>query len=387
MICVPSILLGSELVGGMSFIMALVAGILGYLLIVGVSLLQGSQSSDLGVPTVVAAKPAFGSGSSNQLFSLVITISLIGWYGVQASVAGLSIKELFALINVDISLAIAIVIISAIMLYNAVRGFKSMEVINKITVPLLVIVVGWATINAISGTNLENILSYQPMAGNEISLFSGISISFGSFVVGAVLAGDYTRYNKNRKDTIKSAVVGIAPAGILLVICGALLAVTSVADADITQVLTSHVPIPAIALLTLIVATWTTNVTNAYSAGIAVVNGLGLKDSSRAKATLIAGTIGTLLAILGILDNFTTFLTILTTLVAPIGGIMVADYWILNKGRKEKHMEQVASKWVGVAAWIVGSIPGLLVVLPQFTPAFIANNAFLTSLCSMIAGS
>lgn len=382
MICVPSILVGQTLISGLTFPMALLAGAIGYLLVLVITVLQGSQSSDLGRPTVVVAKPSFGSGNANYLFSFIITISLIGWYGVQATIAGDSFDKLLAMIGLNIGPTPATIIISAFMLASAVYGFKAMEKLNAIAVPLLIIVLAWATINVFMSADLSVLTTYTPT--NKLSFISAVSIVFGSFIVGAVIAGDFTRYNKNRKETLKSAAIGIAPVGFLLVMIGALLAITSKdINSNIIETLTDHIPIPAIALITLIMATWTTNVSNAYSAGISLVNGLKLKDNKRPLVTLIAGAIGTFLAVIGILNSFQLFLIVLTTLVTPIAGVMIADYWILNKGKKEGYMDQKASTWVGITAWVLGSIPGLLNLFPGLLPSMLSENSVFMSILSI----
>ena len=56
-------------------------------------------------------------------------------------------------------------------------------------------------------------------------------------------------------------------------------------------------------------ATWTTNVTNAYSGGLALSNLLGFDESRFKITTGIAGGIGTLLAAFGLLNAFQGFLS------------------------------------------------------------------------------
>ncbi len=62
-------------------------------------------------------------------------------------------------------------------------------------------------------------------------------------------------------------------------------------------------------MLVLILATWTTNVGNAYSAGIAVVNIFKMKDDKRAAVTAVCGIIGILLSLGGIVYYFVDFLS------------------------------------------------------------------------------
>ncbi len=379
MICVSSILVGQTLVSGMSFYKALAAGAIGYIVVLVVTIFQGTMASDLGRPTVVIAKPSFGEGAANIIFSLIVSIALIGWFGVQSTIAGASFQQLVALFNINISFTVSTVLISLLMVVSAMYGFKAMEKLNLVAVPLLVIVLLYSTIVAISSSDLSSISSYVPSGGN-LSLINGVSIVFGSFVVGAAIAGDFTRYNKNRKDTFKSAAFGIVPAGFLLLAIGAFLAVTAGEEnADIIAIMTSKLPYPIIGIITLILATWTTNVSNAYSAGISLVNAFKLDSSKRPLVTLVAGGVGTILAAVGILEHFITFLLVLTAFVAPVAGVMIADYWILNKGNPKGYMDKISDGRKGIVAWLLGTAPGLFVL---FVPT-VFNN-FVNSVLGVI---
>ena len=74
----------------------------------------------------------------------------------------------------------------------------------------------------------------------------------------------------------------------------------------------ANVGLPAIGMIVLILATWTTNVGNAYSAGIAVVNMFKLRDDRRAIVTAICGLIGIALSLGGIVYYFVDFLSLLS---------------------------------------------------------------------------
>ncbi|MEG2018602.1 MAG: cytosine permease [Clostridium sp.] len=59
----------------------------------------------------------------------------------------------------------------------------------------------------------------------------------------------------------------------------------------------------------------------------------------------VAGIIGTILAVTGIMDYFIQFLTVLTTAIPPVGGVIIADYWIINKGKKENFTPKEGVNW------------------------------------------
>ncbi len=384
MICLSSILIGSSLVAGMSFVTALVAGVVGYIIVLIITILQGMESTDLGKPTVVVSERTYGEKGTRYIFSLIIAISLIGWFGIQAQIAGETMAYFLQdIVGISVSVKLLCLILGILMLITAVYGFKMMEYFNYISVPLMIAVLLMAFFSALSQNDISMLFSYTP--SSTMSMTTGLGIVVGGFIVGAVIAGDYTRFNKNRNDTIRSAGFGIVPAGIIMIVIGATLTIFSGED-DLTLVLTQYVKPVILVYIMLLLATWTTNVTNAYSAGLAIVTGLNIDGKYRAPATVIAGIGGTLLATVGILDNFTEFLSILTALVTPIAGVMIADYWIIYKGNTEMFEQKKVNGAPAIIAWIIGCIPALIVTTPlhNLLPAVIANNSILNGLSSFI---
>ena len=67
-----------------------------------------------------------------------------------------------------------------------------------------------------------------------------------------------------------------------------------------------------------------------------MVMAFNLPDNRRREVTVVAGIIGTLLGAFGILDHIESFLSFLAFLVCPVGGAMMADYWLVGKGNPKK---------------------------------------------------
>ena len=81
----------------------------------------------------------------------------------------------------------------------------------------------------------------------------GITLAVAGFASGAVTCGDYTRYGRNRRDTILSCIVGVLPAGIGALVIGGFLAV-AMGNFDLSVVFSSF-GFPIIGMLVLILAT------------------------------------------------------------------------------------------------------------------------------------
>ena len=80
----------------------------------------------------------------------------------------------------------------------------------------------------------------------------------------------------------------------------------------------------------LILAAWTTNVTNIYVASLALANMTGWL---RVRTSTIASVVGILLAVAGIysFQGLVNYLTLITALLIPTTGVLVVDYFVRNR--------------------------------------------------------
>ena len=138
---------------------------------------------------------------------------------------------------------------------------------------------------------------------------------------------------------------------------------------DVSMVLI-NVGLPLLGIAALVISTWTTNSTNAYSAGLNIVMALKLKDNRRREATLISGIIGIVLCDLGILGHIEGVLSMLSYVVCPIGGVIIADYWIVGRGKKENFRPKDSVNWAGVIAWATGAVAAYFIGI-EFTLSLI----------------
>lgn len=75
-ICIPAFLLGSMLAEGMPTLQAMVAGVIGYGMVLVLTLILGIQGADLGIPTCAISTSTFGRKGTRLLVSSLFTVSL-----------------------------------------------------------------------------------------------------------------------------------------------------------------------------------------------------------------------------------------------------------------------------------------------------------------------
>jgi cytosine permease len=345
-VSVPALLIGSALISGLSFTTVLLAGFIGFSFVVFFMSLLSIAAVDKRKAIVPLASSSFGHLGANIIVGLVIGISTIGWFAVQSNIAGAS----FSKIVLDIPAWISSVFWGVIMVITAVFGFKYLKWLNYIAVPSIVILLAYGMYVTFQDHSFQEILDYKPEAGNAMSLLKAIGISIGFISVGGVIGPDYNRFAVNKKHAIIGSIVGIIPSALILLGVGAILSITQ-GSYDIVQIF-STLGFPFFAMSILILATWTSNVMNAYSSGLAFTKTFQLSESKRSKVTLIVGLVGVLLAAAGLINHFMSFITMLTITVTPIAGVVIADYFI-TKSFTEK---TIAFNWKGIVSWAIGVV-------------------------------
>ena len=231
MICVPCLMVGGVLSGGGLSIPQMVASIfIGYGLICAYMIFIGMQACDTGLPVSVMAEGALGRQGARYIISLLLTIACVGWFGIQSATCGTAFASMLAsMLGMEAPGTMTIVcsiVWGFIMLFTACAGFKGLKWLNYIAVPLLLIVCLYGIIaGIISNNGGAAITAYAPE--QSAGLVFGISMTVASFALGGVISADYCRFAKRRIDVVKSSIVGVIPAGLFMLLTGAIMSIVT----------------------------------------------------------------------------------------------------------------------------------------------------------------
>lgn len=353
MICIPCLMIGGVLGTGLSLVQVVLAVLVGYGIVCAYMCLVGMESCDTGLPTVSMASSVLGTKGAQFIISLMLAIACIGWFGIQSAVCGESFSTMVSSMSgIDIPVWASSIFWGIVMLLTAAYGYKGLKILNYVAVPALVIVLAYAMILAFLSGGLEAVVSFQPTS--RMGFIPAVSMVVASFALGGVISGDYSRYAKSRGDVARSTLLGVFPSGMVMMLIGSILSIVT-GQYDVSLVLAA-VGVPALGLVALVLATWTTNVTNAYSGGLSMSNLFGFGEDRFRITTVIAGAIGTVLAAVGLLSRFEAFLNILSALIPPIAGVMIGSYWIVGKGRRENLVAKEGWYWPGIVAFAIGAV-------------------------------
>lgn len=351
-ISAPALMTGGIMGSGLSIGLCAVSIVIGYLIVCTYMSFVGVQGCDTGLPTAVMAAGALGEKGAKYVISTILAVACIGWFGIQAGVCGTSVASMLGVIfGIEVSAGVLSAVFGILMLLTACFRFDGLRKLNKIAVPILLIVFLLALAAALRGEGIENLKNYRPT--EHISMVEVIGLTVGHFAVAGAISGDYCRFAKSRGDVVKSSFVGVLPAGLGILLMGAVLFITT-GSSDISTILVAS-GLPLLGLVVLALASWTTNVANAYSGGLSLAILLGQDEQRSRLTTAIAGGFGTVLAMLGILGSLRTFLSLLTALVPPLVGPMIADYWVLQRGQVERFKVRSGFYMPGMVAFVCGA--------------------------------
>lgn len=305
-VAISGFIVGGSLASGSNFWTAVLMACLGYAILVGLMIFQGIQGSDLGRGAVEIASQAFGKKGSQTVISIILIISCLGWFGLQTNIVGETFSGFLYNYGISVPTWISSITWGAIMLLTAVFGIKGISFLGKMAVPVLAVVTIIVTYNVLQESGWSTIVEYQ---GTGQSISAGVSTVVGALAVGTVIAPDYFRHTPTRSNVTKAATIGIFPTGVLMIAVGAIMTLGT-GSGNISQIYMDY-STPILGLIAILAATWTTNVTNAYSGGVAFNKLFNIPENKKNRGILLAGSIGILLAVVGILDYFSFVMNLL----------------------------------------------------------------------------
>jgi len=348
-VSVPALLVGSTLIASLSFNYSIWAGLIGFSFVILFMSLVSIAAVEKRKATVSLAASSFGENGAKLIVGLVIGLSTLGWFGIQSNIAGASFSKILVEMNgPEIPIWLSSVFWGSIMVLTAVFGFKYLKLLNYIAVPAIIVLLVYGMVITFKTHSFEEVLNFTPK--EKMPLLQAIGFTIGFISVGGVISPDYNRFAATKKDAILGSILGIIPSALCLLAIGAILAITQ-GTYDIVEIFSS-LGFPFLAMSILILATWTSNVINIYSSGLAFNNLFNRGDENRSKTTLIVGAFGILLAALGVLSHFMSFISLLTITITPIAGVMISDYFI-SKTYKE---EAQKFNWKGIFSWMSGVV-------------------------------
>jgi cytosine permease len=345
----PTMLAGANIAPAFTFGAFLQVALLGSLVLgVYVSAL-GFIGARTGMTTVMMSRYSFGSGGA-KLVSLLLGGTQIGWFGVTVATLALLVQQATGLDGTAWQWTL-IVVGGAVMGATAYHGYRGMEALSAVSVPLLLILAGWVTWRSIGEINGGGGFGAITATG-EMTVAVAVTAIVGTFASGGTQAPNWTRFARTPGQGVGASAAAFFVGELLMIFFGGIGAL-AFGIGDFVEVLFA-LNLVGWGLVFLVANLWTTNDNTAYNFGVA---GAELFDSPTKKPFVIGGVvIGTLLA-MPIYDNLIGYLAWLGILIPAIGGVIIGDFlanWRTGMPDPEGYAVPVV-RWENLAVYTVAT--------------------------------
>jgi NCS1 family nucleobase:cation symporter-1 len=401
--CVPTYMLASSLIAtGMSWWQAVVTIFLGNVIVLAPMVLNAHAGTKYGIPFPVYCRPAFGVIGAN-VPAILRALVACGWFGIQAWIGGWAIYKILALhftswedlpafFGINGPQLVCFLAFWGVNMFVIYKGIDSIRVLLNIKAPLLIALglalLYWAYKNAGGfGPMLDAPSAFapgQPKEGRFWSVFfPSLTGMIGFWATLSLNIPDFTRYAYSQRDQVVGQALGLpATMGLFSFIGVAVTSATMIIFGETIWdpvVLITRFKSPlllVVALVSLCIATLATNIAaNVVSPANDFAN-LSPKNISFRTGGLITGVIGILIQPWRLVADpkgyVFTWLVGYSALLGAIGGILIADYYLVRKTKLDlvKLYEEGGPYWyeggwnpkaiVALAAGILPNLPGFL---------------------------
>ncbi|WP_077036725.1 cytosine permease [Pelomonas sp. KK5] len=344
MIALPAFVMGAEIGFAFGARPGLAVCLMGGAVLGGLAALTGAAGAQRRCTTYELIGEAFGPQGA-KLTNAVLGISVLGWYGVMATMLGHALAGMGpGLASQPLwLLSLAGCVLTTV---TAMVGFRALNWLSTLTTPLKIGLLAWTFGAALSGGNKSAALwSYAPAAATPLG--TGVSMVVGGLIVGAVLTPDVCRFAVSPKRAALGAGLAYGLGFPLVLILSGTPSLVSGEKDMIRIMLALGLGLPA--MLTVVLTAWSTNTFNLYSATL-----IGQTLAPRVpswRLALLAGVVGTAAGLGGISEMLLPYLLWLSITIPPIAGIYLVHVAMAGKDRAP------ATGWrpEAIAAWVIGS--------------------------------
>ena len=332
----------AALLGG-NMILATYAGVIG---LIGMKTRRSST---------VMLRPVFGL-QGQILVSALITFINISFVSVYASMIGSQLAAFFPSLSEYFGLFAFVIVVGAINLF----GFKGLSFLGKIGVPALAAFVVIGVLKIHSNVGFDKLAEAVPV--EPLPWIAVLSFVTASWMTGGTLSSDLTRFARK-------------PYYVFIVTFGAFLCVTilesvglicslGAGEGNLVTIL-SKLGLDSVAIFIYLILGLTSGQAIVYSFSLAVMNITrvinGGKDSRVftdkfwiVAGCVIASLVGVIMTRTGLLFSFLNFVKMIGIAVPPVGGLIMAHYFIVERNFERPFENMPAVRFPAFIAWIAG---------------------------------
>ena len=359
-ICLPVFVIGYALGKSYGIASAALAIVLGNMLLMTLAFVSGVYSSEKRLSTIECAIECFGK-KGKGLFSAAMVTSMTGWFAIQLNLMGESLHQIFPIAKgIYGSLGMGIVMTAL-----GTRGLRGVGILANLSMPLLIATI----VMGLAGTGVD----VSTTAAPRTLTTAGLSLVLACSIGAVVDLPTFFRVAKSRKDAIVSIVVlfGLVIPAVEMV--GVILSSANGGGGFIDMLMGAYSSSlwNIWVLGFVLMAGWTTNSANLYSAIVSI--GPVVPAASFPFRAVLVGGAGTLLSCLPLMEGLEMILHPIGIVLTSMGAVLICFFITQEKTTAVQN----------VLAWIAGTATGCLSMATASVTGIPMLDGFVVSLIMM----
>lgn len=417
-LCIPTYMLSSSLIeGGMNWWQAILTVLLGNSIVLIPMVLNGHAGAKFGIPFPVLARASFGLRGAN-IPAILRAIVACGWFGIQTWIGGYALFQMIrvwipgigtleplfpASWGLETGPAItffAFWCLNMWVVYLGVDSIRKLLLFKAVFLPAAALLLLIWAISAAKGLGpiLAQPSKFQTNAEFWKFFFPALTGMVGFWATLSLNIPDFTRYAKSQKAQMVGQAIGLPPSmtafafvGVVVTSATAIVFGTMIWDPVVLAGKFESQILVTFAMLAIVISTLATNIAANIVSPANDFSNLAPQHIDFRKGGYITGVIGLCIFPWKLIADpsgyIFTWLIAYSSLLGPIGGIMIADYFLVRKCELNapKLYESTGPYWysngynlAAIVALLIGifpNVPGFLttihVIPKEAVPEFV----------------
>lgn len=368
--------LGASLAEAMPTGQAMLAILTGNLVMIVVLVLIGDIGIEHGINFAGYLRVPFGLRGSYLPLALR-GLAGIAWFGIQTYLGATAIEEVSSEYFGFSAMPVWYIAFGAIQIAIVAAGLGVIKKVVNVAAPALALLSGWLLYVMFSEGSIEQFLNNpvenpQPFVVavvSNLSYWSTVAINLPDFTRNVVAEKTDSFFRRNRHSWV-SQLIGV-PIGMLFFTTVGMAGFVFTGESNPVLAISATVGgiFLLLALGVVVLAQLSTNITANLFASAYAANAIGSPKVSYSLGAIITGVMGLLTFPWVLLDFFLTYLPAVGAALAPIAGIMIADYYLIRKRKLDVREifepDGQYHYWHNVnpasfLAWFAGAIAGIV---------------------------
>lgn len=301
-----------------------------------------------GLTTVLLSRYTLGTGGAKWA-DLLLGGTQVGWYAVTVAFLAQLLAQAFGWQEFVWLLMILGGLLTGLTAYY---GYRGIEVLSSISVPLLFILGFWVMFRAVGEVGgWSGLAASEPSA--TMAWGTALTIVVGTFASGGTQTPNWSRFARAPWQGFVAGLAAFFVAEWLMLFWGGIGAVAFNEGDFVAVLLRLNLVIAAVVLLLLNL--WTSQDNTAYAFGMA---GAELFDVNNKRPFIIGGVaIAIVLALSGVYERLPQYLILLGVFIPPLGGTIIGDYLFIWRGKLPAlaEMRFRRFRWSCIVAYLLGT--------------------------------